>query len=223
MDLFDTYLKVLFINDPACCVIQLLGETWYVCTFCEVCCVVLKIQVTNFGPHQQIHFSLQMWSGSFRCLLHSISSGLVLCECSEHLMPTELQCCRTYPAPDKRSWFIFQIREKWPSLSTLCIFLDDNLKPLDFFSSASCTDSPSFWAKSCPKKNYHSTSMKCYFLVCKSVACVILCGIFLFHSILLWLIWLSRLQVSDSLIILAKIFLPSSMFCFMVKVYQSLC
>lgn len=56
--------------------------------------------------------------------------------------------------------------------------------------------------------------MKCYFLVCKSVACVILCGIFLFLSILLWLIWLSCLQVSDSLLILAKIFLSSSMFLF---------
>lgn len=82
------------------------------------------------------------------------------------------------------------------------------------FSSISCTDTRSFWAKACPKKNYHSTSMKCYFLVCKSAACLILCGIFLFLSILLWLIWLSCLQISDSLLVLAKIFLSSSVFLF---------
>lgn len=99
-DLSDTGQNLLFINGSTCCVIQLLGVTWHVSAFCEGCCVVLKIQAFNFGPGQEIYFSLQTWSGSFRCILCSASLGLLLCECRDQLMPIEL----TSPAEPTQLW-----------------------------------------------------------------------------------------------------------------------
>jgi len=84
-----TFLILSNINSPACCVIQLPQVTWDVSAFCEACCVVLKIQASNFGPCQQTYYSVQTCSGSFRCLLCSVGLSLVLCDCREQLMPIE--------------------------------------------------------------------------------------------------------------------------------------